>query len=428
MTQELVLSESLEPPSNLSCFDCIKGILTSKKKSVESAERVPHVLFARRSAFYKYYFNEANAKVYNNWQWQLAHRITTLKQLRSFLHLSEDEAAVFTRSGHTLPFAVTPYYLSLIDPFNADNALRKSIIPRAQEFIIEDKYEAADPLGEDSHSPVPGLVHRYPDRVLFLVTQYCSAYCRYCTRSRMVCENPHERVNPKTWDMAIEYISNHPEVRDVLISGGDPLTLADDVLEHLIARIRKIPHVEVIRLGTKTPAVLPQRITPALCKILKKYHPIFMSVHFTHPDELTEETKIACERLADAGIPLGSQTVLLQGINDNVATMKSLMQGLLRIRVKPYYIFQCDPILGSSHFRTSVETGLEIIKGLRGHTSGYAVPHYVVDAPKGGGKIPLLPDYYQGRSDDFTVLKNYEGQTYYYPYLSNCEPTTEGAL
>jgi len=425
MMQELVLSETLEPPSESSCLSCLNAILSPRKKVIQK-NQFPHALFSRRSAFYKYYFNESNAKVYNDWQWQLSHRITTLEQLRQFVQLSDNELNALYRSARTLPFAITPYYMSLIDPFNAQQALRKTMIPTVREFQ-EDRYEALDPLGEDAHSPVQGLVHRYPDRVLFLVTQYCSAYCRYCTRSRMVCETPHERVNSSTWEMAFEYIRNHSEIRDVLISGGDPLTLDDQTLEFLIKQLRKIPHVEMIRLGTKTPAVLPQRITSSLCKMLKKYHPIFMSIHFTHPDELTEETKMACERLADAGIPLGSQTVLLKGVNDSVTTMKILMQGLLKIRVKPYYIFQCDPILGSHHFRTTIETGLTIIQGLRGHTSGYAVPHYVVDAPKGGGKIPLLPNYYQGEEGEFAVLKNYEEGIYHYPYRSDCEGV-EGVL
>ncbi len=229
-------------------------------------------------------------------------------------------------------------------------------------------------------------------------------------------EKCHIGINQ--WEPGIEYIRQHPEVRDVLISGGDPLTMPDQHIEYLLRRLREIEHVEIIRIGTKVPAVLPQRITKTLVNIFKKYHPLYLSIHFTHPDELTLEVKEACEKLANAGIPLGSQTVLLKGINDNVETMKKLMQGLLKIRVRPYYLYQCDPILGSAHFRTPIEKGLEIIRGLRGHTTGYAVPQYVVDAPGGGGKIPLLPEYYQGREGNFVLLKNYEGNIYKYPDFS----------
>jgi lysine 2,3-aminomutase len=262
---------------------------------------------------------------------------------------------------------------------------------------------------------VPGLVHRYPDRVLFLVTDFCSTYCRYCTRSRMVGHGNGFSANMARWEQALAYIAGTPAVRDVLLSGGDPLTLPDESLQWLLSRLRRIKHVEFVRIGTKAPVVLPQRITPTLTRMLKKYHPLWMSIHVTHPEELTPEVSQACERLADAGIPLGSQTVLLAGINDRVETMKALVHGLLKVRVKPYYLYQCDPILGSAHFRTPVEKGLEIIRGLRGHTTGYAVPTYVIDAPGGGGKIPLLPDYVMGRDGEDLLLKNYEGRTYRYP-------------
>jgi lysine 2,3-aminomutase len=263
---------------------------------------------------------------------------------------------------------------------------------------------------------VPGIVHRYPDRALFLVANTCASNCRYCTRSRMV-ENPDNNsiFFQAQWEQAIAYIEAHPEVRDVLLSGGDPLTLSDEKLDWLLSRLHRIPHVEFLRIGTKAPVVMPQRITVSLARVLKRYHPLWMSIHFTHPDELTPETVEACARLADAGIPLGSQTVLLSGINDTVDTMKALMHGLLKARVKPYYLYQCDPIVGSSHFRTPVQKGLEIIQGLRGHTSGYAVPAYVIDAPGGGGKIPLLPEYLVGRDGDDLVLRNYQGMQFRYP-------------
>jgi len=276
------------------------------------------------------------------------------------------------------------------------------------------KGEDDDPLGEDHHSPVPGLVHRYPDRVLLLVLDFCSTYCRYCTRSRVV---GHGEILPSEarLEKALDYIRQTPTVRDVLLSGGDPLALSDERLDWLLGQLRAIPHVEFVRLGTKMPAVLPQRITPELCRVLRKYHPLWMSLHFVHPEECTPESFRACGRLADAGIPLGSQTVLLKGVNDSVETMKELVHRLLLMRVRPYYLYQCDPISGSSHFRTPVAKGLEIIEGLRGHTTGYAVPNYVIDAPGGGGKIPLQPNYVAGRDGDFLLLRNYEGQVYRYP-------------
>ncbi len=355
---------------------------------------------------------------WNDWRWQLANRITDSGAMEAVLGFS---VAGAMPAGSGLPVAVTPYYLGTV-AVSGSAGLRRCIEPSAGEFLTGPG-ECADPLGEDGHSPVPGIVHRYPDRVLFLVTDYCSTYCRYCTRSRLVGRtNRPPRI--KDWKRAMSYIRKTSTVRDVLLSGGDPLTLSDQRLDWLLTELRAIPHVEIIRIGTKVPAVLPQRVTPELTAMLRKHHPLFMSLHFAHPDELTQETAQACSMLADAGIPLGSQTVLLKGVNDDVPTMKRLMQGLLKIRVRPYYLYQCDPIPGSGHFRTPVETGLEIIRGLRGHTSGYAVPSYVIDAPGGGGKIPLLPEYYVGRNRDVVFLKNYEGKTYEYPdpLPSQCVP------
>jgi lysine 2,3-aminomutase len=312
-----------------------------------------------------------------------------------------------------LPVSVTPYYMSLVSRDDRNQPLRKTVIPTTHEFL-KNPGEADDPLHEDDDSPIPGLVHRYPDRVLLLVTDFCSSYCRYCTRSRMV---GHGQIAPQEarLEKAFEYIRSTPTVRDVLISGGDPLALSDERLDWILTSLREIPHVEFIRIGTKMPAVLPQRITPELCKVLRKHHPLWMSLHFIHPDECTPESYQACTRLADAGIPLGSQTVLLKGVNDDVDTMKKLMHRLLVMRVRPYYLYQCDPISGSAHFRTTVAKGLEIIEGLRGHTTGYAVPNYVIDAPGGGGKIPLQPNYVAGREDDDLLIRNYEGNTYRYP-------------
>jgi lysine 2,3-aminomutase len=301
-----------------------------------------------------------------------------------------------------------------MDRWDPTEPLRRTHIPIGNEYVRAPG-EADDPLGEDHDSAVPGLVHRYPDRVLFLATGTCSTYCRYCTRSRMVGEPGGEySFSRSQWEQAFAYLHAHTEVRDVLISGGDPLTLSDDRLDYLLSRLRAIPHIEFIRIGTKVPVVLPQRITKDLVKVLKRHHPLWMSIHFTHPTELTPEVDKSTERLANAGIPLGSQTVLLKGVNDDIAVMKPLMHALLKRRVKPYYLYQCDPITGSSHFRTPVSKGIEIIEGLRGHTSGYAVPQYVIDAPGGGGKIPLLPEYVVGRDGDDLLLRNFEGGVYRY--------------
>ena len=364
-------------------------------------------------AFRKAFFAQTADREWNDWRWQTRHRIRTLEQLEQMLVLSPDEREALTERGQMLPVGITPYYMSLVSRVDSQQPLRRTVVPTTAEFDRAPG-EADDPLGEDGHSPVPGLVHRYPDRVLLLAHDFCSTYCRYCTRSRVV---GHGEIVPseKRLEMAFDYIRRTPTVRDVLISGGDPLTLAEDRLDWILSNLRAIPHVEFVRIGTKMPAVLPQRITPQLCRMLRKYHPLWMSLHFTHPDECTPETYQACTRLADAGIPLGSQTVLLKGVNDNVETMKQLVHKLLMMRVRPYYLYQCDPITGSSHFRTSVSKGLEIIEGLRGHTTGYAVPNYVIDAPGGGGKIPLQPNYVVGRDGDDLLLRNYEGHTYRYP-------------
>jgi lysine 2,3-aminomutase len=383
------------------------------KKPASVAPKFP--TSTRSEDFRARYFPLATPAEWCDWRWQLRNRVRSLEGLEQVVHLTNDERTAIRRHTGSLPFAITPYYLSLVDPDNAEQPLRRTMIPVTDEYLRVTG-EAEDPLGEDNDSPVPCLVHRYPDRVLFLVANSCASNCRYCTRSRMV-ENPDNNsiFFQSQWEEAIAYIDAHTEVRDVLLSGGDPLTLSDEKLDWLLSRLRRIPHVEFIRIGTKAPVVMPQRITNSLARILKRAHPLWVSIHFTHPDELTPETVEACARLADAGIPLGSQTVLLAGINDSVEVMKKLMHGLLKARVKPYYLYQCDPILGSSHFRTPVRKGLEIIQGLRGHTSGYAVPTYVIDAPGGGGKIPLLPDYVIGREGDDLVLRNYEGLRFRYP-------------
>jgi lysine 2,3-aminomutase len=363
-------------------------------------------------AFRRAFFPQVTDQEWNDWRWQSRHRIRTLPQLEQMLLLSPAEREAMSEAAALLPVGITPYYMSLLSRTDPLQPLRRSVVPTTAEFV-QSSGEADDPLGEDAHSPVPGLVHRYPDRVLFLVLDHCSTYCRYCTRSRVV---GHGELPPsqKRLELAIDYIRRTPTIRDVLLSGGDPLGMSEERLDWLLTQLRAIPHVEFLRIGTKMPAVLPHRITPQLCRILRKFHPLWMSLHFIHPDECTPEAVRACNRLADAGIPLGSQTVLLKGINDDVATMKELVHRLLMMRVRPYYLYQCDPISGSSHFRTSVQTGLDIIDGLRGHTTGYAVPNYVIDAPGGGGKIPLQPAYVVGREADDLVLRNYENRTFRY--------------
>ncbi len=367
---------------------------------------------AQSSSFRLKHFPETSESDWNDYHWQLRNRITTRKSLERFLELSASEQNAFQFRDATLPLAITPYYASLINQDDPDDPIRRAMVPVANEFLVSTG-EAQDPLGEEGHSPVKGLIHRYPDRVLFLVTDYCSSYCRYCTRSRMV--GKRKSAGKKQWQKGIDYIAANPEIRDVLISGGDPLTLSDEQLDWLLGKLKGIPHVEMIRIGTKVPMVLPQRITAKLVSVLKKYHPLWLSIHSMHPNELTEEARRACETLADAGIPLGSQTVLLAGINDTIETMRHLMHGLLRMRVKPYYLYQCDPITGSSHFRTPVSKGLEIYQGLRGHTTGYGVPTYVIDAPGGGGKIPLIPETVVGRDGSDLLIRNYEGKVYRYP-------------
>lgn len=351
---------------------------------------------------------------WNDWRWQLRHRLRTVRDLSRVLAPSADEAAAIAAHAGALPLGITPYYASLLDPQDPLQALRRSVVPASAEHV-HGLGEAADPLGEQGHSPVPGIVHRYPDRVLFLTTGICATYCRYCTRSRLVGARGERPIARANLARALHYIASKPNIRDVLLSGGDPLTMPESTLATILEGLSRIPHVEIVRIGTKVPAVLPQRITPQLLALLRRYVPIWMSLHFTHPDELTPETAEACGRLADTGIPLGSQTVLLRGVNDDVDTMKRLFRGLLRLRVRPYYLYQCDPILGSEHFRTPVAAGIEIIRGLRGHTSGYAVPHFVVDAPGGGGKIPLMPHYRIGYEGTDLLLRNYEGGVYRYP-------------
>jgi lysine 2,3-aminomutase len=343
---------------------------------------------------------------WNDWRWQLSHRISTYEEFAQIIHLTDEEAEGL-KAKNKFRSEITPYFASLIDPDDADCPVRLQVVPRARELEgFESMME--DSLAEDAHSPVPGLVHRYPDRVLMLVTTQCASYCRYCTRSRIV-GDPHATFNRHQHDMQIEYLKRTPQVRDVLISGGDGLTLPPKVLEGLLRRLREIPHIEIIRIGSRVPVFMPQRITDEFVNMLRQFHPIWMNIHVNHPKEITPELARACAKLADAGIPLGNQSVLLAGVNDHPETIKKLSHDLVKIRVRPYYLYQCDLVEGSGHFRTSVAAGLEIMESLRGHTSGYAIPTYVVDAPGGGGKVPLLPNYLVSQAPGKVVLRNFEG-------------------
>lgn len=359
---------------------------------------------------------------WNDWRWQLKNRITTVEQLERLLPdltASERAGAILARSK--LAMAITPYFFNLVEARDENGAIRRQVVPRLEE-THQATWEMADPCGEDSHSPVPGLVHRYPDRVLFLVTDRCAAYCRYCTRSRLV-SNAAGYDFHADFDRQLAYIEAHPEIRDVLLSGGDPLLFSDEKLEYLLSRLRAIPHIEFLRIGTRIPVFLPQRITPELCAMLRQFHPLFVSIHSNHPAELTTEVRDALGRLADAGIPLGNQSVLLRHVNDDVAVMKLHVQKLLRCRVRPYYIYQCDLIAGSAHLRSSVRRGIEIMQGLRGHTTGYAVPQFVIDAPGGGGKVPVNPEYVLSHNHDRVVIRNFEGRVFEYPENSDGTPS-----
>lgn len=341
------------------------------------------------------------------WISLIRNSVKSIEELSNEIELTEDEKIEI--ADKKLPLRITRYYLDLIKRYPV---LRKTVVATFNEFKISDD-ESIDPLNEDGYNPTKCIVHKYPDRALFLVTNFCSVNCRYCTRSRIIDgQDNMTSITRQDLDDAFQYIREHKEIRDIIISGGDPLTLSDDKLEYILQNIRAIEHVEIIRIGTKVPVVLPQRITDNLVNMLKKYHPLYMSIHFTHPAEITEECKEACERLANAGIPLRSQTVLLKDVNDSVEVMMELMHKLLKIRVSPYYLYQCDRIIGSQHFRTTIEKGIEIIKGLRGFTSGYAIPQFIVDTEV--GKIPVNPDYIESIENDKVIFKNFRGESSIY--------------
>jgi lysine 2,3-aminomutase len=348
-----------------------------------------------------------------DYQWQLRNRVDTLAGLEARLQLTDSERAGVLLAETKLAMSITPHFFNLIERDNQDCPIRRQVIPRIEEGWNAPE-ELADPCDEDAHMPVPGLVHRYPDRVLFLVTDRCASYCRYCTRSRVVSGVGEQHLETQ-WEAAFRYLEKKPQVRDVLLSGGDPLLFSDERLDHILTRLRAIPHIQFIRIGSRIPIFLPQRITPELCDMLKKHHPLFISIHTNHPRELTSEVRDALTRLADAGIPLGNQSVLLRGVNDSLAIQKSLVHKLLMCRVRPYYLYQCDLINGSSHLRTSVTEGIAIIEGLRGHTTGYAVPQFVIDGPGGRGKIPINPNYQIDHAPGHLTLRNFEGKVFEYP-------------
>ncbi len=403
----------MDPERDAAGAEVVSGHAASGRETDEPRERIsPFPRSERSRAFQRRFFPAAAASDWNDWRWQSRNRISDLAGLARVIQLSAGEEDAIRRHTGPLPVGITPYYASLLSETDPNQPLRRTHVPVGGEYSRAHD-ELADPLGEDQHSPVPGLVHRYPDRVLFLTSGFCATYCRYCTRGRMVGGGDYS-FGLGQWRRALDYIAAHPLIRDVLLSGGDPLTLANGKLEWLLSRLRAIPHVEFLRIGTKVPLVLPQRVTYDLTRMLRRYHPLWISLHVTHPDELTPEVAESTARLANAGIPLGSQTVLLRGINDDIGTMRTLMHGLLKLRVRPYYLYQCDPITGSAHFRTPVSAGLDIIRGLRGHTSGYAVPHFIIDAPGGGGKIALLPESVAGRDGDDLLLRNFEGTVYRY--------------
>lgn len=372
----------------------------------------PNKFTSKRAPFYA---NIPDEK-WNDWRWQMSNRLNSVDDFEKIIKLTESEKKALSTDG-LFRVDITPYFASLMDPEDINDPIRKQVIPTAGE-ILPFTGMMEDSLAEDRHSPVPGLVHRYPDRVLMLVTTQCASYCRYCTRSRIV-GDPSATFSKSEFELQLDYLRKTPQVRDVLLSGGDPLTLAPKVLEQLLTSLREIPHIEIIRIGSRVPVFMPQRVTDELCDVLQRFHPLWLNIHVNHPNEISKELEIACDKLTRAGIPLGNQSVLLAGVNDCVHIQRKLVQDLVQMRVRPYYLYQCDLVDGAGHFRTPVAKGIEIIEGLRGHTSGYAVPTFVVDAPGGGGKIPVMPNYLISASDHKIVLRNYEG------YITTYEEPTE---
>ncbi|MFZ0547610.1 MAG: lysine 2,3-aminomutase [Candidatus Promineifilaceae bacterium] len=352
------------------------------------------------------YWNDVPDEQWMDWRWQMSNRLNSVEELGKVINLTESEKKALSAQG-LFRVDITPYFASLIDPDDITCPVRRQVIPTDREMVpFQSMME--DSLAEDKHSPVPGLVHRYPDRVLMLVTTQCASYCRYCTRSRIV-GDPSQTFSRKEFDAQIEYIENTPQIRDVLLSGGDPMVLAPKLLEMILSRLRAIPHLEIIRIGSRVPVFLPMRVTEEFCEMVSKYHPFWLNIHVNHHKEITPELAAACDRLTRAGVPLGNQSVLLAGVNDSVHLQRKLVHELVKIRVRPYYLYQCDLVEGSGHLRTTVSRGIEIMEGLRGHTSGYAIPSYVIDAPGGGGKIPVMPNYVVSQAPGKVVLRNFEG-------------------
>jgi lysine 2,3-aminomutase len=362
---------------------------------------------------------------WHDWRWQMSHRLNTVAELANVLELSESERKALG-AKNLFRVDITPYFASLINPADPHDPIRTQVIPSDRELLpFQSMME--DSLAEDRHSPVPGLVHRYPDRVLMLITTQCASYCRYCTRSRIV-GDPSQTFSRKEFEAQIDYLERTPQVRDVLLSGGDPLVLAPKLFEEIIARLRAIPHLEIIRIGSRVPVFLPMRVTDEMCDMLQKYHPIWMNIHVNHSNEITAELAQACDKLTRAGIPLGNQSVLLAGVNDSVHIQRKLVHDLVKMRVRPYYLYQCDLVEGSGHLRTTVAKGIEIIEGLRGHTSGYAVPTYIIDGPGGGGKIPVMPNYLISQAPGKVVVRNYEGFITTYTEPDDYNPHAISAL
>ncbi len=391
------------------------GIIVDQPLTASPASDKPKIPLTAAEHRMLSFFKGATAVDWEDWRWQIRNRIRTKELLSKVIKITPEEEKGVDGCKDKLTMSIPPYFASLIDPEDPSCPIRLQSVPQGAE-LKKSLHEMADPCGEDKNSPVHGLVHRYPDRVLFLVNEMCAMYCRYCTRSRMVGDG-NRTLRPSTYEAAYEYIRSNKKIRDVLISGGDPLTLGDGMLESILQNLRSIPHVEFIRIGTRIPVTLPQRVTPELVAMFKKYGPIWMSIHFNHPKEITKRVKQACDLIAESGIPMGSQTVLLKGVNDRPHIMRKLVHELLKVRVRPYYIYQCDPIMGSSHFRTPVSVGVNIIEKLRGHTTGYAVPTFVIDGPGGGGKIPVAPNYVIANEKGRYTLRNYAGKkfTYYDP-------------
>ncbi len=386
--------------------------VTENQKLLQEPQAPPRP--GRRSLDYQQIslYKDVNPLDWEDWHWQIKHRIRAREELAEIIKLTPEEEEGIKKASGRLSLAITPYWANLLDPEDPTCPLRRQAVPVASEFVVA-PHEMVDPCAEDRDSPAPHLVHRYPDRVLLLATEQCAMYCRHCTRRRLVGDHKEDN-SASRFDAAVEYIKSNRKIRDVLISGGDPFILEDEEIESLIQKIRSISHVEFLRIGTRVPVTLPQRITENLVAMLKKYAPIWVSIHFNHPKEITRRCKTACDMLADSGIPLGSQSVLLKGINDRPYIMKKLVHELLQIRVRPYYIYQCDPVRGTQHFRTPVAVGINIMEKLRGHTSGYAVPTYVIDGPGGGGKIPVGPNYILSQAKGKYVLRNYRGKIYTY--------------